>query len=84
MSLVMEPEDNLAGFQLTKDAVADLSADDITEMPDGELVAAIQTVADQVSPGCRVEYLDRRTLETMTFLARRCCRNEGHGCVELA
>ena len=85
MNLATEPvfKEDLADFALTKNEVADLSAEGVSEMLDEELIAAIQTVADQVSPGRRFEYMDRRTLEVMTFLARRCCRNEGYGCVAL-
>ncbi len=62
-----------------KDYVADLSADEISEMANDELVYAIRAISEHFGMDQRIDSLDRENLIKMTLLARRCCRSEGHG-----
>lgn len=64
-----------------KHAVAELSIDAISQMDAVELVRAIRASdlaligEDQAGS---LQQLDRPTLERLTHLARRCCRNQGY------
>ena len=57
-------------------AVANLTANDIDAMYDAELVQIVKTVSNRFDGLSRAEYMDRQTLTTMAFLARRCCQRE--------
>lgn len=65
---------------LDKSDVAELSSVQISRMTCDELVRVIRVAqlpllrpdADE-----QLEFQDRPTLETLVYLARRCCRNQG-------
>lgn len=68
-----------------KSEIAALSLCDITELPREDLIAIIKSVptafaqtqeADRLSE--RLDFLNRKTLERLAFIARRCCRNQGY------
>jgi hypothetical protein len=64
-----------------KHAVAELTIDAISQMDFHELVRAI--IASDLAligegQASNLQHLDRTTLERLTHLARRCCRNQGY------
>ena len=59
-------------------AIADLPPQTISHMSDSELVGVIRAarlplMIDRI--GQRLQFQDRRTLERLAYLARRCCQN---------
>jgi len=66
------------GHEFTKEIVAGLMDDRISEMTTDELVEAIQTVAVPSRCSSNLHMKDRDTLKRLVYLARRTCRNQGY------
>ena len=64
----------LVSRNLDRAAVAALSSAEISRMSRLELVKVVQT-GRLPAVSARPEYLDRRTLERLAYVARLCCRN---------
>lgn len=64
-----------------KSEIADLRDEEITDLPDNQLIAAIRAARlpylNQRFEH-RLEYCNREILVRLVHLARHCCRNEGH------
>ena len=70
--------DEPVGFD--KREIAILAADQINSFTEGELLQVVRTVADTFGQDQPFETMDRKTLVTLAFLARRCCQNMGEMC----
>jgi hypothetical protein len=65
---------------LDKSMIAELPASQISRMSCMELIRVIQGSAlPLMRPEIQshLEFYDRKTLERLAYLARRCCRNQG-------
>ncbi|QDT50082.1 hypothetical protein Pan258_41380 [Symmachiella dynata] len=65
----------------TKGEIAEYRDEEISDLPDNELIAAIRAaqlpyLSQRFED--RLEYCDRDVLERLVHLARHCCRNQGH------
>ena len=56
-------------------AIADLPPQTISHMSDSELVGVIRAARLPLMIGQCLQFQDRRTLERLAYLARRCCQN---------
>lgn len=74
-------ETNLQEEALDKGIVAEIPSSQIPRMTRDELirmVRAVHVVLPQPHVADKLELCDRRTLERLAHLARRCCRNQGY------
>lgn len=68
-----------------KSEIASLSMHEIADLSREELIAVVRSVPvafvrtqDAGRLTDRLEFLNRKTLERLAFIARRCCRNQGY------
>jgi len=65
---------------LNSKAISGLSAQQIEAMTDGELAEVVRIASDRLVHLKRADYLDRQTLKTLAFLARRYCQGQSRTC----
>ncbi|QDT91519.1 hypothetical protein Pan161_31780 [Gimesia algae] len=68
-------------YEFDKSLIAELSATQISRMTCADLIRLIRAVKmpllyNDISK--HLEYYDRKTLERLVYLSRRCCRNQGY------
>jgi hypothetical protein len=75
------PEIRCSAESWSKSTIANLSAIQISRMNNQSLVEVVEQVQHSLPQAIvysRLQFCDRLTLERLTYLARRICRNQGY------